>query len=142
VISDSLAEAERDEGEPELAALLLLVGQRFLELLRCDALLFEKQIAKSDGHLESGRPRAYGGCRQKVKRPPTPHPRSSSAPPMTTCDSTSIPGRIAALTPAVALRSSPPTWLNLPPPRIPSPLSEQPPFCAGGNHLPFAVPVV
>ena len=51
-----LDEAERDQREAELAALLPLLGQRLLELLRGDALLFEKQVAESDGHDAPPRP--------------------------------------------------------------------------------------
>ncbi len=43
-------EVELDEIRPELAPILALIVQRFLELLRSDALLFEKQFANTDGH--------------------------------------------------------------------------------------------
>jgi hypothetical protein len=42
---------ELHEIEAELPPVLTLIVQRFLELLRADALLFEKQFADTNGHI-------------------------------------------------------------------------------------------
>ena len=46
-----LGEPELHQNQAEFAPVGLLVGQHFLELLRRDALLFEKQFADADGHV-------------------------------------------------------------------------------------------
>ena len=83
-----LDEAQRDQRKPELAALLALLRERFLQLLRGDALLFEKQVAKADGHdvpsalADVLRPAvaAPGGVRRKRVRPRPTRARRASRP--------------------------------------------------------------
>ena len=48
-----LDEAELDQIEAELPPIGLLIVQGLLELLRRDALLFEKKFADANGHVES-----------------------------------------------------------------------------------------
>ena len=43
-------EAESDQIQSDLAAVGLLMVQRFLQLGRCDALFFEQQLADTNGH--------------------------------------------------------------------------------------------
>ena len=43
-------EPELDQVQAELPPVDLLVHQRLLKLLRCDALLFQEQFADADGH--------------------------------------------------------------------------------------------
>ena len=51
VISSSLIKFQLDEIGAELAPVLALVVQRLLQLLRGDALFFEKQFADTNGHF-------------------------------------------------------------------------------------------
>ena len=92
-------EPELDQIEAELPPVLALIVQRLLELLRRDALLFEKQLSDSNRHeKETGLSHVN---RQNVTRAPMPQPLSSSAPPNTPCPSTKIPERTATLAPTV-----------------------------------------
>ena len=139
-----LDEAERDEGEAELPALLPLVGQRLLELLRGDALLFEKQIAKSDGHLESShpgcdRPRRFRcACIRTTRVRPRPSRARHRDPPATTCASTKMPERIATLTPRRGAALLVANLVESATAANPNPFPEQPPLRAGGNHASVA----
>ena len=79
VISASLTKPSETSVKPELAALLALLGQRLLQLLRGDALLFEKQIAEADGHDVSldlahvhGQATAAAGRVRMRRAPPRP----------------------------------------------------------------------
>ena len=91
--------AELDQIEAELPPVLALIVQRLLELLRRDALLFEKQLSDSNRHEEETGLSHVN--RQKEALAAMPQPLSSSAPPNTTCPSTNIPDRTATLAPAV-----------------------------------------
>src|SRR5262249_53000160 len=99
-----LGEPELDQNQAELAPVGLLIGQHFLELLRADALLFEKQFADADGHVTRA---SVSEIDQNITWAESPQPRDArSAPPMAWPSTQRPLPNITLAPPAIAGRAS------------------------------------
>ena len=150
-----LDEPELDQIEAELAPVGLLIGQRLLQLLRGDALLFEKQFADADGHVRrasvsdsvqkhhvGGEPAAGCAIRAPTAWPSTQRPRLNI---------TLAPPATAGLASSTVLTWRPPRsptrrlWISARRQRELPPIANRRPFAQSGSgashatgpHLPF-----
>src|SRR5688572_33331099 len=86
------------------------MGERFLQLSRCDALFAQQEFTETNGHDPSG---CYHPAR-KAK----PNPRSPRARPCVKCPSSQVPGLIAMLAPTDPTVVRAPLRFHRAPPRI------------------------